>query len=301
MLERRRRGCAAAASSSSSALRGVAQRVERAVDLAGAELGVERDDDQRRRRRPGSGSTCSPAPVISARVPRQHHRDVGAEAHRAARAGSRRPEAGRGEPQRGGGVARAAGHPGRDRDPLGDRQRAAAARPSRSRRGTRASARSGEVLALDARADHACRASPRRSPASPRRRAASGWTSETSGCSPSARGAPTSRQRLTLPGASVLSTAAPTARASRRARATRRGRRRGGRAPRAPRGCARGCPAPRSGASESERASALRRWAKPCWTSVRRLCRRRRAVAAQADEHGVDVRDRVEDAARDLA
>ena len=55
------------------------------------------------------------------------------------------------------------------------------------------------------------------------------------------------------------------------------------------------------GASESERASALRRWAKPCWTSVRRLCGGAGPWRLQADEHGVDVRHRVEDVARDLA
>ena len=58
----------------------------------------------------------------------------------------------------------------------------------------------GEVLALDARADDDIVAA-RRARASARRRGRSAGPRETSGCRPSARGAPTSRHRLTLPGA----------------------------------------------------------------------------------------------------
>ena len=202
------------------------------------------------------------------------------------------------EPQRGGGVARAARHPGRDRDPLDDRQPLRRRRPSPVAARNSVSARSARFSPLDAGADDRRRAR-RRARASPRRRGAVGWTSETSGCRPSARGAPTSRQRLTLPGA--CSAQALPQRAPSAGRATRRARRRGGRAPPARRGCGRGCPGAAPGASESERASALRRCAKPCWTSVRRLSGGAGAVAAQADEHGVDVRHRVKDAARDLA
>ena len=101
----------------------------------------------------GTGSEHEPGDELA--------RDVGAE-----RGGERHHllgPAGReldGHPQRGGGVGRAAAHPGRDRDPLVDvdphRRRVPAALPQGGERA------SDEVLALDPRADDLVRGHRRR-------------------------------------------------------------------------------------------------------------------------------------------
>ena len=127
----------------------------------------------------------------------------------------------------------------------------------------------------------------------------SAWTTETSGCSPSSRGVPTKRQRLTLAGARAWRViAAPrTARAIAPARGSPPARRRGGRATRARRARAsRSIPA-----SASEPGSAFLRCAKPALTSARSSGSGGGADALQPDQHRVDVRDRVEHAPRHRA
>ena len=129
------------------------------------------------------------------------------------------------------------------------------------------SARRGEVRALDARADDLV-ASPAAGSSVTSSASDNACTTDTSGCRPSSRGAPTNRQRLTLPGARAYSghrhrlvQRAPLAPApSVSARAS------GGRpiASSAARARSRSIPA-----SASEPGSALRRCAKPALTRAR--------------------------------
>ena len=250
-------------------VRGVRERVEGRVDRAGARA------RRRAGRRSARGAVARQRLDVLARAGHQragagqHHRDVGAEAHRRGRAGSRarRPaEASRS-------AAAALLEPPAIPAAIGIRlaivsRCGGASQPVAARNSLQRAQR--EVLA----GRRPGRSTSSRSPAGSSVTSSAsrvGWTSETSGCRPSAPRRADQQAEVDLAGASVLSTAAPTARATAAARATRRGRRRGGRAPRALRVCARGCPASAFGASESERASALRRCAKPCWTSLRRL------------------------------
>ena len=256
-------------------VRGRAEAVELAVDRAAwrarASSGTTRAASGSAA---GSGSTCSPAPVISARpgasMARRRRRRAAAASAAAAR--RRAPAACGGEPQRGGGVGRAAAH-ARRRPGSACRSSAAAAAPSqpgrRAERRERARRRGSR---------------PRRPGRRPRRRRRAGSSVELVGerrrlderdervQAVLARARRRSRQRLTLPGRearsltrSALAQRAPVA----RARASRRARRRV--AERLERGARarRGCPARRRARARASAASALRRWAKPRWTSAR--------------------------------
>ena len=187
-------------------------RVELAVDLRGGELRVERDHDQRRllpRQRLDVLTRAGHQRPLAA----EHHGHVRAEPHRQLFR-DRQPGHLRDQPQRRRRVARPAGHARRDRDALDDRRCRCGGAVPPGRRAELAQRPRREVVALDARADHLVAPKGRLAALQVSSSARStGWTSETSGWRPSARGAPTSRQRLTLPGANTPS---PTARASRR-------------------------------------------------------------------------------------
>ena len=197
---RRRRAALAPSAASSAGARGRSRRVELAVD------------------RPAVESAASSGTITSAGgVPAGQRLDVlaGAGHQRAAgvqqRPGRRRrgrigelaariarPATPRGEPQRGGGVARPAAHAGRDRDPLVDRQplrrlvpagRRAERRERAARRGSRPSTPGQTTSSAAGRLQR--QLVGERRPAGRPRRAGAGRRS---------RGAPTNRHRLTLPG-----------------------------------------------------------------------------------------------------
>ena len=121
--------------------RAAGQAVGLAEDGGRRERGGDGSDEHAvRARRRGSGRRCSPAPVARTRPGRTCATARRRRARRRARRAARRrpsPERAVGEPQRRGGVGRAAAHPGRDRDPLVDRQAHRRPRPSPSPRGTR--------------------------------------------------------------------------------------------------------------------------------------------------------------------
>ena len=269
------------------------------VDVRRRALRRRQHDDAVRRRAQAVGAARSPAAGDQAAPGRTW---LGTSAPSAARA----PSSARssipaglrgGQPQRGGGVGRAAAHPGRDRDALVDLQAHAAAPSQPVARGT-PRARRGEVRPLDARADDLV---------ARRRRAGSSVSSSASDTrlhhrdelvAPSPRGGPTNRHRLILPGAAAAQRAhrgpAPRQRArTPRATGARRARRAGGRAPRAPRGRGRGRRARRRRRARASAASALRRCAK---AALHELAQRRARGAGprrvEADEHRVDVRAR---------
>ena len=269
---------------------------------------------RRRRRRAGSGVSAlagAGGQVARAGAPAPGRRRRARRAISRSSASSSMPGGARREPQRGAGVGRAAGHPGRDRDPLVDRAAAPAA-PSQpvARAEARAARRRRGCSPVDARGRR-----PRRAPApsgagssATRRRASIGWMTRHELVAAVARApGPRNRQRLTFAGRRARAGARRSpqrlrrARGSPRARAARRARRPGGRARRAPRARGRARPGRAPGASASERASALRRWAKAACTSARSAGGGAGAGALEHDEHRVDVRHRVEDRARDRA
>ena len=260
-----------------------AEAVELRVDLGGGELVLRRHDDDAERLRVAEGADVLADPRHQAALGRELARDVGAERDRqlVQQAGIVVAGRGGGEPERRRGVGAAAAHAGGDGHALGDREPERRAVPAG--RGAEGVQRAGgEVLAVDARADDVVAA------------ALGGLEEELVGqrerlderdervVAVAARAADEeahvdlrrreAAERLHRVGSSAgpaaVCSAAP-AHATRPARAARRARRPGGRSPRAPHGRGRGSPARRPGASESERASALRRCAKPCWTSAR--------------------------------
>ena len=253
----------------------------------------------------GSGSTISPAPVPSARPGSSWRGHVGPEPAATPRASSGATGRQRGgQPQRGGGVGRAAAHAGRDRDPLDDLDPHRRRRPSRARRlGERVG---GQVVALDARAVRPRSLGPRTASVSVSSSASdTDSNTVTSSWRPSARVRPSNRQRLTLPGASARSFIAP--QPSRASSANSSGESRSARASggQAERPAAR--PAPRStdvrvGAPPAAAPATRQRLA-----AVGERVVDERAAArgdagpprrAQAEQHRVDVGDRAEHRAR---
>ena len=272
--------------------------VELAVDLGRGQLGVERDDDQRR-------LVARQLLDVLAGAGHQrplgvdHHRHVGAERASAGRAGSRSRRPATASRSAAAASLEPPAMPGGDRDPLGDRELAGpvisqsvAKRNSSSARNARFGPSTPGQITSSKSAGSSETSSAR----------SVGWTTETSGCRPSARGRAHQQAEVDLAG-----------------RERGQGHRRSHRA----RHCA--------GESDSARASAG-------WPSASRASRvrsrmrlvgagrereragerlaavgeallherpqalgRRRAVALEADQHRVDVRDRREDAARDLA
>ena len=243
--------------------------------------------------RPGRSWTGTSAPRPRADAPR-------------ARASAWPPGGVSGQPQRGGRVARAAAHAGGDRDALGDAQRAGAARPSRSPRGRRrsaAAARFGPSTPgqLDRRRRRLRGAGSSHSSSASER----GCTRDTSACRPSSRGAAEVEAEVDLAGGErgQRHAASCSARAAKSAGASRSARASGGK----PSVDQRGAGAlPDAGRARRARARATR--PAPCAGGRRRRGRASRtaggaarAVAVEADEHRVDVRDREEDGARDRA
>ena len=289
------------ASSSPARVRaGEAEAVGLAVDGGGRELGVDREDQHAERRRSGRRSTCSPAPVISTRPGREQAGDVGAEPRAelgAARAGPAAWAASRS-------AAAASEEPPPIPAATGIRlsivSRCGGAVPAGRARGRAASARPAR-LGPSTPGQMTSSASPGAGSSVSSSASESAWTTETSGCSPSSRGVPTKRQRLTLPGARANSLIAgsprtaraipPAPRLSARASAGRPS------ASSAARGRGRG-PSPPARASPAAPSSGAR--SRRC-TSARSSGSGGGADPPQADQHGVDVRDRVEDAPRHRA
>ena len=239
-----------------------------------------------------------PPPVASTRRGRDLARARRSRAARRAScssASSPRPLRALGEPQRGGGVGRAARHArprpgcacrssirtGGPSQPVARAERGAARRAARFGPSTPGQTTSSRVVAGLER--DACR------------RAASGSITRDELVPAVVADRSDVQAEVDLRRARARSRAAPPrARGTARATGARRARRRAGRAARAPRG-----PSSRSAtpASCSERASALRRCANAPCTSARSARSAAPApVRVEADEHAVDVRHRVEDA-----